>query len=96
MVALNLAALLIAVATYLSRARGRCGFLLWPWCRARRRVPSSCSKATRPFGIGCLSGTALSASVFLVLFLIFFVTNFVVLVVDELSDVERVGLIAPI
>lgn len=86
-VALNLAALLIAVlATYLSRAP-------WPlWVPVVALVSSSATgaifvfhKATRPFGIGCLSGTALSASVFLVLFLIFFVTYFVVPGGHELS-----------
>ena len=40
---------------------------------------------TRPFGVGCLGGTAVSVLVFLALFAIFFVTYFIVPGGHELS-----------
>ena len=42
-------------------------------------------RETRPFGLGCLGGTAVKGLVYLVLFVIFFVTYFIVPGGHELS-----------
>ena len=86
-VALNLAALLVTVIAVAFTGT------LWPVLILVVTLGSSAAtgavclvrRETRPFGVGCLGGAAVSALVILVLFVIFFVTYFVVPGGHELS-----------
>jgi hypothetical protein len=87
-VAFNLTALLVAVVGI--GLNDEAVWLLWlPIASlalsAVTGVVCLVRRQTRPFGGGCLGGTAVSVLVFLVLFVIFFVTYFIVPGGHELS-----------